>query len=423
MRLRLPALIVLILLGLQGPDAISAQINFSPLLYYESDDGGYTLDMAGPILSFSSQHQALRPLFYRDNNETDILFPLGHFTASKGLFFPIYSSDRDEYRPHTTLFPIFYGRYYQQQYGGVFPVYGSLYHRFGYDNARFILWPLYSSTTSDDIKTYYILWPVFSYSKGREFKIFPLYGYEKSQNSRHDFILWPFFHRKQELQGRTDAALPLFLYSRGDFYKNISIIWPLFSYSRDDRAHHTSVDAPWPLVRFARGRYEETRIFPLYRKKILPPIYETTSIAWPVYRKEKSFDKKTGNLRREKTNILILSKHSREISPDGDETYETTCWPVWHSTASHNERSWYVPWIIPFNNKRFQHNWLPLLTLAHADKSATASCVDILWHTFYYRRNGSSSRFSLSFLFSYEKGADYAQTGLLFDLLKIPVPY
>ena len=419
MRLRPITLIIIISWVLWGHNASSAQFNLSPVLFYESSDEEYTLDMIGPIFSFSSDKSALRPLFYRDDQQTDILFPLGHSTRDRGLFFPIYSAKKEEYHPHTTVFPFFYGRYEQQRYGGLFPLYGSLYHRFGYDKARFVLWPIYSATTIDKATTYYILWPVFSYCKDREFKIFPLYGWEKSMDSRHDFVLWPIFHRKRGLH-TVDAALPLFLYSRGDSYKNISVIWPLFACSKDERSGHTSMDAFWPLVRFARGGYDETRIFPLYRKKIIPPAYEVTTVLWPVYRKERIFDK-NGDLRREKTNILILSKHAYEVSRQGEETRETTCWPVWHSSISTHERSWYFPWILPLKNNGYKRNWLPVLTLAHAEKSAGSSFVDILWHTFYYNRDGSSCRCSFSFLCSYEKGPDYTRVGFLFDLLKIPL--
>ncbi len=415
-----PIALIIILSILCGHQAIAGEFNLSPVVFYESAEEDYTLNMLGPILAFSSKSAALRPVFYRDDQRTDILFPLGHSTNNRGFFFPIYSCVQEDNHSRRTLFPLFYGTYRDTSYGGLFPLYGTLYHRFGYDSALFVLWPIYSTTTLQDTSSYYILWPVFSYSQDSEFKIFPLYGYEKSIGSRHDFALWPILHRKRGIENM-DAVLPLFLYSRGEYYKNISIIWPFFSYSRDFRANHSSIDCPWPLIRFAKGAYEQTRIFPFYHKKIIPPTYSLTSILWPLYRKELNFDKNS-NLRREKTSILLLSRFSHEISLQGEETYEKTLWPVWHHKRTAYDSTWHVPWILPFRQEGYRRNWLPVLTLAHAEKSRESSVVDILWHTIFYKKSETTSRLSLSFLCSYEKGMDYREFAFFFDLLKIRTP-
>ncbi|HPR50393.1 MAG TPA: hypothetical protein PLU81_01290 [Deltaproteobacteria bacterium] len=415
-----PIVLIIALSFVSSHEAIGGEFNLSPVVFYESEGEDYTLNMLGPIFAFSSQSDAVRPVFYRDEERTDILFPLGQSTKTRGLFFPLYRSVQEEHHSHRTLFPAFYGRYRDTSYGGLFPLYGSLSHRFGYDHAQFVLWPVYSTTTIGDTDTYYILWPVFSYSRDREFKIFPLYGYEKSRGSRHDFALWPIFHRKRGKENM-DAVLPLFLYARGDSYKNISVIWPFFTYSRDFRANHTSTDCPWPLIRFAKGGYEQTRIFPFYHTKIIPPTYSVKTVLWPLYRKELNFDKNS-NLRREKTSVLILSRHSHEISLEGEETYEKTLWPVWHHKYGAHESSWYVPWIFPFRNEGFRRNWLPVLTLAHGEKSNTSSFVDILWHTIFYEHDERTSRFSFSFLCSYAKSEDSRELGFFFDVLKVRIP-
>ena len=94
---------------------------------------------------------------------------------------------------------------------------------------------------------------------------------------------------------------------------------------------------------------------------------------------------------------------------------------MWHHKAGAHDSSWYVPWILPFHNEGYKRNWLPVLTLAHAEKSDGSSFVDILWHTIYYKRDESSSRLCLSFLCSYEKGMHYRELGFLFDLLRIRI--
>ncbi len=419
MRPRLSALIILLLCVPWGQPAGAARINLSPVFFYESSDDAYTATMAGPILEFSSERKAVRPLYYQDEQHLDILYPLSQSSENKTVFFPLYSSVDEKDQRYRNLFPFFYGSYKDRSYGGIFPLYGTFYHRFGYDEIRFALWPVYSSTAHTDTRTYHVLWPIFSYSRNRTFKIFPLYGYEKSVDEHKDFVLWPIFLRTRG-QRNMDAALPLFLYARGDTFKNISVIWPLFTYNRDSAAGHTSIDAPWPLVRYATGGYEETRIFPLYRKKLIAPTYSVETILWPMYRKELNYDG-AGELIRDRTSILILSNTTHAVSPLGEERRSVTCWPVWHHSATSRESSWYVPWILPFQAEAYKRTWQPLLTLARGERSEAedTELVDILWHTIFYRRDGDFSRFSLSLLFSYETRGDTAELGFLFDLLKL----
>ncbi len=163
----------------------AGQIYADPVFSYESQIGERTIHGFGPILEFSDHIRALRPFYYndRDTSETDILYPLGRFTKERGLFFPLYRyTDQEETEDlkHTEIFPVFYGRYKDTSYWGVFPVYGTMYHRFGYTRARFFLLPLYADTTLDEKTTYTVLWPIFSYSEGRLFRVFPLYGWKKT---------------------------------------------------------------------------------------------------------------------------------------------------------------------------------------------------------------------------------------------------
>ncbi|HHO75485.1 MAG TPA: hypothetical protein ENN05_03525 [Deltaproteobacteria bacterium] len=417
-RLIVLVIIAYSVLGWQG--ALAGCLNLSPVLLYESGEEDYSIKMAGPILEFSSERIALRPLLHIEEQGTDILYPLGKNTSSRGLFFPVYSSRVLENSMHRTLFPFFHGSYMNTSYAGLFPVYGKFYHRFGYDESHFFLWPVYSSTTYDTIRTHNILWPVFSYCKDRTFKIFPLYGYKKNLESRHDFLLWPIFHHIRGPRNM-DAMLFLFQRSYGDNYESTSILWPFFTLSRDFQAQHTSIDAPWPLIRYAKGGYEEIRIFPLYHKKIIPGTYSMKTIGWPLYKNELHHDH-NGELRRHKTTILILSNHSYTINEMGQEETDTTLWPIWYQSKTSNGFSWHFPWILPLDDAGYKNNWLPILTLARSiDKDGTY-LIDILWHTLHYHRDEMSSRLALSFLYSYETGVDYRQIGFFFDLINISLP-
>lgn len=385
-------------------------------MYYSSSEDQFEFSALGPIFEVTSSNIALRPLFYRDKTHIDILYPLGKCTHSRSRFSPIFRYEKDDEHMSFDLFPFFYGRDEDKRYGGIFPLYGHLKNRFGFDEARFILWPLYSKSTNDNVSTYTLLWPIFTYSKGYKFKVFPIYGQEKWKGEITQYLLWPIFHHKRSSEEQIDAMLPLFFYNRGHLYKNISILWPFFTYNKDLNYPHVSMDCPWPIIRFASGAYEELRIFPLYWEK-QGPSYNMKSILWPIYRKEYSADIVLGRF-TEKKQILILSGTTHKMIRDGDKIDTLSVWPILYSYKSTTYHSWHIPNIIPFSDEGFKLNWEPLLILISASKTEQSSSIDILWHTISYKRKGSTRKLSFSFIFSYEKGAKYRQLGLLFDQLR-----
>jgi hypothetical protein len=398
------------------PQAYCTELNLAPLFYYTSGEQGYTCNIIGPILEFSSDHTAVRPLFYKEASSMDILYPLGYRKPGSSVFTPLYRSEEDDGNSHTDIFPIFWGRYEDKRYGGFFPLYGTLYHRYGKDVVHFFLWPLYSSSTTGDSKTYSVLWPIFTYSPGREYKVFPLYGREQSMEGTYQYALWPIFHRKRGAQDM-DAMLPLFLYARGEQNRTVSVLWPFFTYNRDDAAGFMSMDMPWPLIRTASGAYEETRIFPLYWSKTEGRTKDMKTILWPVYSARTIMEPDLGYYEHT-TRILILSSFQREVK-DGQTTSTLHLWPLFSSYEDANEKRWRFPNLIPISDAGFRRNWEPLLTVISDEKTLALSQLDILWHTLYYRSEKGRSRLAFSFLVSYESGVDFYQVGFLSDLLRI----
>ncbi len=393
----------------------AADINFAPLFRYESDAGRYDLSIAGPFLEFSSESTAIRPLFYRDDTETDILYPLGRSTENHSHLVPVFKwTDQNDVETFDLL--IFtYGRDHDRTYGGIFPFYGSLLNRFGHDRVRFVLWPLYTKLVDDDQETYSILWPFLKYSRGREFQFFPFYGYEKTINYRHDYVLWPFIHHRRGVEN-IDAFLPFFYYNRNYTFRGISVIWPFFTYNRNSSPEHMSISLPWPIIRYATGAYEERQFLPFYWSKTEGDIYRMRTILWPFYRQVSSYDPRA-NFRQDTVSILLLNSKTTKVHNGVVESESLTAWPVWHKHDYRNRSLWFFPWIFPFHDDGFRNNYLPLLTLANGYNTPESSQVSILWDTFSYRRDHVVSRFSLSFLFSFERSPEYKQVGFLSNLL------
>ncbi|MEN6475286.1 MAG: hypothetical protein ABFD81_14825 [Syntrophaceae bacterium] len=416
MRFRYPCLVAAWLVLGFAPGALGAQLNFAPLVTYTSDKEGYTCTVLGPFLEFTSEHSALRPLFYKQKDSLEVLYPLGRFTTLRSRFIPLYrsQSEPDKSDSHTDLFPVFWGEHAGRKYGGVFPLYGTLLHRYGMDEAHFVLWPLYQSSTSGDVHRYSVLWPIFTYSPGREYKAFPLYGYERSEDEKHHYFLWPIFHHKRGTQNM-DAVLPLFSRTWGKENVSISILWPFFTYNRDDAWGLTSMDMPWPLVRYATGPYEERRIFPLYWSKTQGPQSARKTILWPIYSMHSVSDPEQG-FADTTTRIFILVSRRHETK-QGRTTTTLHAWPIYYAYAGQDTSRWRFPDVIPWDDEGFARNWLPLLTLASGEKTQAGSQVDILWHTLTYARGADRVRAALSFLFSYEHARDSRRIGFLSDLV------
>jgi len=398
----------------------AAQLYADPLFSYESQGDICTFHALGEIFEFSDRMSAVRPFYYRDKDtsETDILYPLGMFTSERGVVFPVYRhTDRDD-QNHTELFPVFFGKYGEESYWGVFPLYGTMYHRFGYDHARFVLLPLYADTTTDEVATYSVLWPIFSYSEDRLFRIFPLYGREKTGGATSQFVLWPLIHHSEGPGDNTmDAVLPLFRYDRGPTHRSVSIGWPFFTYSTDRVNQHKSIDFPWPIIRFASGAYEETRVFPFYMYYSDNQAYSRTTVLWPLWAK-RSWHYDDTKTDEEITSVLLVNWLTRKTAPSGQTTESLYLWPFFHRTHDSQQSRWHFPCILPFFfDEGFSRIWGPILSIAEGSSDGTSSELSILWRTLYMEQRGDTQRFSLSFLVSATKTPEYRQWGLLGNIL------
>jgi hypothetical protein len=405
-----------VLLYVQGN---AAEIDADPLFSYETHDDDYTLRSLGPVLEFSPHVSAVRPFYFkdRDTSETDILYPLGRFTKERGFFFPLYRRTDEDDQKHTDLFPVFYGKYKEAPYWGIFPLYGTMEHRFGYTRARFILFPLYSETVLDGVTTYSFLWPVFSFSQGRIYKVFPLYGWEKSSDTTKQFFLWPIFSQRRGPDSRKmDAALPLFMYDRGPAYRNFSLVWPFFNYNHDYSNKHVSADFPWPLVRYASGAYEETRIFPFYWVKT-DKNYSRKAVLWPVWSRSSWHYEDKGV--DEQTTMVLLTNWMTRKSVQGVQTSKKlVLWPFLYTYQEGSRSEWYFPSIIPlFFDEGFSRIWGPVLSLAQGTSDETSSETSILWRTVAWGRNGDTRKWSLAFLACSTENPEYHEWGFLGNML------
>jgi len=409
------AILFTIAILLFAETAYTLEINFAPVLFYRNTKGSEEFKALGPVFEYENDGKAVRPLFYTDEDETDFLYPFGRSSKGVTRFLPIYHSDSNEPDPNSAFFPLFWGKHNGQSYGGLFPVYGKMLHRFGKDEAEFILWPLYMRTEVHGRSTYTILWPIFTVSKGKSYKCFPIYGWEQTLNGVSQYFLWPFFFRERG-DKKMDAFLPFFQYTRWDDAWSGSIMWPFFSFSHDKTNKHISIEAPWPLVKYARGAYTQTTIFPIYYNYERSDMYHTRIYMWPIWY-DSTITDNLNNYYKYNGRFLILTSW-KNIKSQSEESTELNLWPLFYYDKNEEKKFWHFPSVFPFSYSGVENNWAPIFTFASYDKQKDKSLFNILWRTFYLERNSESMRMALSFLFSFEKNSQFWQIGFLSDLIR-----
>ena len=238
-------------------------LNFWPLFQYTSDpiSGEREIEGLGPFFHWKKEsHQrqwGIRPLLYwtSDENESlrrlEFLYPLGKYEekeeSSKGYLFPISIYKEQEFDGKRKLdfqfFPFFIGETEKgEDYFGLFPLYGKLLDRYGKDEIRFTVWPLYSETTSGGVRTINLLWPFFCFIEGEKekgYRIWPFYGQrEEFGVSKSEFALWPIFLTQtkgldtEDPHGRQDDFSILYLKRVQTFRQQDIPMAVLFPYPR-----------------------------------------------------------------------------------------------------------------------------------------------------------------------------------------------
>ncbi len=440
-------LFLIAILGLSLPvRAGENRVNLWPLFFYARTGEVNRLEVAGPFFyRYRNGREAslsLRPLFSwvdrRASGEKDLYFlsPLGHYHQEKTYrrfrFVPFFSYDWEEgekkgQEKSHTYFPIFWGRTAEGEgYGGIFPLYGTLKGRFGYDEIRFFLWPLYSTTLVDGDRSTNVLWPIFNYSRGPTlsgFKFWPLFGYrEKKGAFRRSFILWPVFIRETRYEEGRPALTkrmiwPLYVLEDTPSYRKRIYLWPFFQrvWSRDGRFRQW--DFPWPFVQWQRGEERRGfRLWPLFgfRKK---PDYESNFVLWPLFQGEHL---RRGDEEEIAGRFLLLSSYRKIVRRGEERERFVRAWPLflYWSRSGSGESLFYFPALLPFYDEGLERNLGPLLRLFEVYRFADERhYVRLLWGLYRYEVEAGIKIHELAFLFSYKHSPTGREVKLLHGLL------
>jgi hypothetical protein len=364
-------------------------INFWPFFHYTSDpvEGMSEAEGLGPLFHWKKesgrQGWGFRPFFYwtRDEDQglkrLEFLYPFGKYQVkgddAKGYLFPI-SSYRDQTSDGKEkwdfqFFPFFIGETEEKEnYFGLFPLFGTLLKRYAKDEIHFYLWPIYSDSLSEGVRTRNFLWPFFAFRSGEKkkgYRIWPIYGRKEEVGvSREAFLLWPIFVKKTKGLDTDDPMVewmvfPFYISKESKYFSSKTILWPLFSHAKDERTGFEQWDLPWPLFRTFKGEnLYGKRFFLFYGYKVREGQSKRVFILFPFYRYEEDWLPDF----HETTYRIFFSRIRTGEDPQGREKGESVrIWPIYdYEREESGHETLNVFYLLPFKEEGLERNFFPL---------------------------------------------------------------
>ncbi|MCX6954871.1 MAG: hypothetical protein NTV51_22160 [Verrucomicrobia bacterium] len=290
------------------------------------------------------------------------------------------------------IWPFWFSRQAQDpadSYRALFPIYGTIKSRLGYERLSWTLFPFYVQTEKRGATTTSTPWPFIRTTRGAAhgFALWPLFGWqERPGESRDEFYLWPLGYNNTR-QPAADApagtapsrqigALPFYARSTAPGFINEDYGWPFFGYTdrtQPWRYHETRYF--WPF--FVQGRGDDryvNRWGPFYTHSIIKG-NDKTWIAWPFFRQVRWT---TDNVAQTKTQFLYVlywSLDQRSLSnPQAAHAHVRHVWPLfstWDNGAGRRQTLALSPFEVFFpGNTKVREVWSPLFALYRSDQRA-----------------------------------------------------
>ncbi|MBI4378568.1 MAG: hypothetical protein HY578_05660 [Nitrospinae bacterium] len=424
--------------------------NFQPFFDYtfDKEKNIKRYNLLGPFVTIETQpkreESIYRPFYSdiedkeKDTSNIEVLYPLGSYKRTPeervSRFTPLFNSRKDfkekeEKKRDFGFFPVFGGKTEDgEKYGGLFPIYGNMKKRFGKDEIKFFLWPIYMNVKEDKTETTDFIWPIFSKTTGEQekgFKMWPLFGYKEKEGVYYKrYFLWPLIHYQRTGLDTTrpteyTAFLPFYASQSSPGRVTKSVLWPFFNYLHDEDEKLTMRDFPWPLIQKGEGENLKVfKVFPVFGYRYKQEL-EDRFFLWPIYTYKREYPEDS---ERVVHRFLLISKYEREIwTKDKKGSSQLRFWPIFnYKNLKGGGTVFHFPEIIPIDSEGFERNYGPLLRLYEYGSGPEGEMESrFLWGLYSHKKNDFGEFISLSFLINYEKREDENKFSILNGLLEI----
>lgn len=326
---------------------------------------------------------------------------------------------------HFDVWPLYFSRDSGDpatSYRALVPIGGTIKNRFGKEELRFVLLPLYLHTLKNGKEITHAPWPFLRFIRGgghHGFEFWPLFGRsERAGDYKRQFYLWPFGYKVETNLSAPQpdvklGILPFYARDESPGYKSETYAWPFFGYSdrtQPYRYHETRYF--WPLfVQGSGDQREVNRWAPFYTHSNIKG-YDKTWLMWPIYRhlhyQADGLDQKRDQL----LFFLYWSLEQRSLTnPEAAPATRKHLWPVfsaWDNGAGQRQVQVLSPFDIFFPyNQKVRQLWTPLFAIyRYSHKPDSSARHALLWNAVTYERSPSKKEFHLGPLFSVDAEPD-----------------
>lgn len=251
----------------------------------------------GPFYEQKDDYAALRPLWSREAETTDVVWPLWtqHRDWWRFCFF-ISNQRHPQDGNQFSVFPFWFSGTDPKKgdYAAFFPFYGRHPHIMAVYDLEFAMWPVWmryrmprarkdAKKDNEWLETNSVLFPFFSWRDDGSWGIWPFYGVSHNRESDHRYCLWPFvtwadYRGDRDTSGAGDSMMlwPFYGYIAREREKQALFLPPFFSWAETrslykkrlgDDTPGIRLRFPWPFVEYESvERRERLSIFPLYER-------------------------------------------------------------------------------------------------------------------------------------------------------------
>jgi hypothetical protein len=360
-------------------------------------DGSYSLRGIRPF--FTSECDA------RDREVLDVLWPLATFrrwdreTDWRVLvaFGSVADTTDPASRYHAWLFPfLFWGRDGEgRNYQAFFPIGGTIREFMGRD-VSFVLFPLYSYSTINSLKTHNVLYPVVSWTTGdrlRKFRVFPLYARSvKKDDYDKRFVMWPIWssvrYERPGARGKGFILFPIYGHLKLENQESWMVLPPFNRWTISPKGRDGYF--LWPFIHIASGEKDQFQVWPLYGRKRTAA--EATRFAlWPIvysrHTPRPAGDANTFRVfpfyysfRQSVTNTATRVQPARSVC----------VWPLFdYDRTGDRSRVRVLDLWPPRNTPGIERNLAPLWTLYRFEKTELGREHELLWGLAHWERSAT----------------------------------
>ncbi len=309
-----------------------------------------------------------------------------------------------------------------ESYRALFPIAGTVKHRFGKDGLTWYVFPLYLHSEKSGLKTTTAPWPFLRFISGaghHGFEFWPLFGHRgRADDYDRQFYLWPLIYKSARHLDQPEptvslGVLPFYTRDTGPGLISETYAWPFFGYTHRTKPYRYDEQRYfWPLLVQGRGDQRQiNRWAPFYTHSIIKG-YDKTWVAWPFYRHAEWADEAIAQEKNQFLYFLYYSQTQRSLTnPSAAPAHKTHLWPLfssWDNGAGRRQLQVLSPFEVFFpTNDVIRQLYTPLFALYRYDRQdAATERHSLLWSAITWRRSATDRAFHLGPLFSVQAGPE-----------------